>query len=136
MSDLYWRIVDGVVTEVSAEEALAEGRAAMLDRVTTRDRVRKIEHDSDRYDITYTDGRHVVLTPADTEPDCEGHTAEDADLLSGEDLGTTTYCDGTCAPPRPRYPFTVKVGRTPTHFNDRDAADRCAAQYGATVTVN
>ena len=70
------------------------------------------------------------------EPLCGGHAGEDDDLVRGVNIGETTYCDGSCNPRRPRYLYTVMVGRTPTHFNDRAAADRCAAQYGATVTVN
>lgn len=60
---IYERTEDGVTTRVTAEEALSEGRAAMTDRVTIRAHVRKISHDSGRYDITYKDGRHVTLTP-------------------------------------------------------------------------
>ncbi|MGW2864404.1 hypothetical protein [Streptomyces sp. NPDC001205] len=63
MSKLYKRIEDGTTTRVTADEALEEGRAAMLDRVTFRAHVRIISEDSGRYDITYTDGRHVVLAP-------------------------------------------------------------------------
>ncbi|MDJ0465051.1 hypothetical protein [Streptomyces sp. H27-C3] len=136
MAKVYERTENGVTTRVTAEEALAEGQAAMLDRVSDRAHVRTISVDGGHYEITYRDGRHLVLAPSDAEPDCEGHAGEDGDLLSGVNLGTTTYCDGSCNPRRPRYPFTVVVGRTPTHFNDRAAADRCAAQYGATVTVN
>ena len=33
------------------------------------------------------------------------------------------------------YAFTVSVGTYDMQFNDRGAADRAAAQYGATVTV-
>ncbi|WP_098895675.1 hypothetical protein [Streptomyces sp. t99] len=136
MPQTYERTENGATTHVTAEKALAEGRAAMLDRVSARAHVRTIAVDAGHYDITYTDGRHVVLAPSDAESECEGHAGEDADLLSGANLGETTYCDGSCNPPRPQYPFTVMVGRTPTYFNDRAAADRCADQYGTTVTVN
>lgn len=34
------------------------------------------------------------------------------------------------------YAFTVSVGTYDMQFNDRSAADRAAAQYGATVTEN
>jgi hypothetical protein len=153
---MYERTEDGITTYVTEEEGLAEGRAAMLDRVTLRECVRKISGKSGAYDITYKDGRRVVLIPVDaaapqsTEgpvgaavegdqeggPACEGHIGEDDDLLGGVGIGETTYCDGTCRPQRPHYPFTVMIGYTPTYFNDRGAADRCAAQYGSTVTVN
>ncbi|MGW1155978.1 hypothetical protein ACWD45_32440 [Streptomyces rubiginosohelvolus] len=63
----YERTEDGITTRVTAQEALAEGRAAMTDRVTDRAHVRTISRDSGRYDITYTDGRHVVLAPADED---------------------------------------------------------------------
>ncbi|MEV0575402.1 hypothetical protein [Streptomyces sp. NPDC050392] len=61
----YKRIEDGITTRVTADEALKEGRAAMLDRVTDRAHVRIISEDSGRYDITYKDGRRVVLSPID-----------------------------------------------------------------------
>lgn len=64
---IYARTEDGITTRVTAQEALAEGRAAMTDRVTDRARVRIISRDSGRYDITYTDGRHVVLAPVDED---------------------------------------------------------------------
>jgi hypothetical protein len=35
-----------------------------------------------------------------------------------------------------RFPFSVVVGSSPIHFNDRSRADRCAAEYNATVTSN
>lgn len=152
---MYERTEDGITTCVAEEEALAEGRAAMLDRVTLREHVRKISQESGGYDITYKDGRHVVLIPVDGVPEptgepvgaavegdedgdpvCEGHNGEDDDLLRGVGIGETTYCDGSCRPQRPRYPFTVMIGYTPAYFNDRGAADRCAALYGSTVTVN
>ncbi|MGW4180376.1 hypothetical protein [Streptomyces rubiginosohelvolus] len=63
----YERTEDGITTRVTAQEALAEGRAAMTDRVTDRAHVRTISRDSGRYDITYTNGRHVVLAPADED---------------------------------------------------------------------
>ena len=201
----YKRTEDGTTTCVTEEEGLNEGRAAMLDRVTVRAHVRKIPHDSGRYDITYKDDRHVVLVPFDVEPEStaeaagmtapaealswtvecvrSGITVEEAsddyglmgvpgtwyrvrrgveallttrnrgDALrlyqrtvgrisatepaceghSAEEDGETIYCNGPCD--RPRYPFTVTAGET-MYFNDRAAADRCAAQYGATVTVN
>ncbi|MCX4682571.1 hypothetical protein OG413_46155 [Streptomyces sp. NBC_01433] len=72
----------------------------------------------------------------DGDPVCEGHSGEDDDLLRGVGIGETTYCDGLCKPHRPRYPFTVMMGYAPAYFNDRGAADRCAALYGSTVTVN
>lgn len=62
----YARTEDGITTRVSAQAALDEGRAAMLDRVTVRAQVRTISRDGGRYDITYTDGRHVVLLPIAT----------------------------------------------------------------------
>ncbi|MGW2490254.1 hypothetical protein ACWCV9_24000 [Streptomyces sp. NPDC001606] len=65
MAKVYKRIEDGTTTRVTAQEALAEGRAAMTDRVTVRAHVRKISRDSGRYDIQYKDGRHVVLLPID-----------------------------------------------------------------------
>lgn len=67
MTKHYERIQDGITTHVAAQEALDEGRAAMLDRVTVREFVRKISEDSGRYDITYKDGRHVVLRPIDVK---------------------------------------------------------------------
>ncbi|MFE4832927.1 hypothetical protein [Streptomyces sp. NPDC056672] len=149
---MYERTEDGITTYVTEEEGLAEGREAMLDRVTLREHVRKISVESGAYDITYRDGRHVVLIPVDAVPElteepvgaavedddpaCEGHSGEDGDLLGGVGIGETTYCDGSCQPQRPRYPFTVMVGYAPTYFNDRGAADRCAALYGSTVIVN
>ncbi|MET8859624.1 hypothetical protein [Streptomyces sp. NPDC004579] len=152
---MYERTEGGITTRVTEAEALAEGRAAMLDRVSFREHVRKISEESGSYDITYKDDRHVVLIPIDAasestgEPDgaddkddeggdpaCEGHSGEDCDLLRGVGIGETTYCDGSCMPRRPRYPFTVMIGGTPTYFNDRGAADRCAALYRSTVTVN
>ncbi|MDX3867256.1 hypothetical protein [Streptomyces europaeiscabiei] len=152
---MYERTEDGITAYVTEEEALNEGRAAMLDRVTFREHVRKISQESGAYDITYKDDRHVVLIPVDTvpgstgepasaavegdedgDPVCEGHNGEDDDLLRGVGIGETTYCDGSCRPQRPRYPFTVMIGYTPAYFNDRGAADRCAALYGSTVTVN
>ncbi|MFD7956063.1 hypothetical protein ACFV4X_21520 [Streptomyces ardesiacus] len=63
----YERTEDGITIRVTAQEALAEGRAAMTDRVTDRAHVRTISRDSGSYDITYTDGRHVVLAPADED---------------------------------------------------------------------
>lgn len=63
MTEVYERTEDGTTTCVSAQEALGEGRAAMLDRVTVRAHVAKISRDSGGYDITYKDGRHVVLSP-------------------------------------------------------------------------
>ena len=41
-----------------------------------------------------------------------------------------------CGMRYPRYPFTVVVGNLSMHFNTRDRAERCAAQYGVTVQVN
>lgn len=41
-----------------------------------------------------------------------------------------------CGMRYPRYPFTVVVGNLPMHFNARDRAERCAAEYGVTVQVN
>ncbi|MFJ8097039.1 hypothetical protein [Streptomyces griseofuscus] len=64
MVKVYERIEDGTTTRVTAQEALEEGRAAMTDRVTVRAHVRKISRESGGYDIHYTDGRHVVLRPA------------------------------------------------------------------------
>lgn len=61
----YERTEDGITIRVTAQEALAEARAAMTDRVTDRAHVRIISRDSGRYDITYTDDRHVVLAPVD-----------------------------------------------------------------------
>ncbi|MFJ4965936.1 hypothetical protein ACIP6P_26425 [Streptomyces sp. NPDC088729] len=136
MTKVYERTENGSTTLVTAEKALTEGRAAMLDRVSDRAHVRTISVDGGHYEITYKDGRHVVLAPSDAESECEGHAGEDGDLLGGVNLGETTYCDGSCNSYRPEYPFTVMVGRTPTYFNDRAAADRCAAQYGTTVTVS
>lgn len=78
---MYERTEDGSTARVTEEEALVEGRAAMLDRVTVREFVRKISHDSGGYDITYTDGRHVVLRPVDVEPE---PNATDAALREAE----------------------------------------------------
>ncbi|MEU3704762.1 hypothetical protein AB0E82_21040 [Streptomyces anulatus] len=136
MTKVYERTENGATTLVAAEKALTEGRAALLDRVSDRAHVRTISVDGGHYEIAYKDGRHVVLAPSGAELECEGHAGEDGDLLGGVNLGETTYCDGSCNPYRPEYPFTVMVGRTPTYFNDRAAADRCADQYGTTVTVN
>lgn len=149
---MYERTEDGITNCVTEEQGLTEGRAAMLDRVTLREHVRKISVNSGAYDITYKDGRHVVLIPVEVAPEpveepvgaaveaddpaCEGHAGEDGGLLGGVGIGETTYCDGSCKPQRPRYPFTVKIGYSLAYFNDRGAADRCAAQYGSTVTVN
>ncbi|MGW3154580.1 hypothetical protein [Streptomyces sp. NPDC001089] len=126
----------------------------MLDRVTLREHVRRISEQSGAYDIVYKDDRHVVLIPVGTVPEstaepvgeavddegddlaCEGHNGDDYDLLRGVGIGETTYCDGSCRPQRPRYPFTVMIGYAPAHFNDRGAAGRCAVHYGSTVTVN
>ncbi|MFI1203541.1 hypothetical protein ACH4VR_29615 [Streptomyces sp. NPDC020883] len=67
MAEVYERTEDGITTRVTAQEALNEGRAAMTDRVTVRAYVRKISQDCGRYDITYKDGRHVVLRPLDVQ---------------------------------------------------------------------
>ncbi|GHI98186.1 hypothetical protein TPA0906_00520 [Streptomyces olivaceus] len=148
---MYERTEDGITTYVTEGEGLAEGRAAMLDRVTLRERVQKISVESGAYDITYKYDRRVILipveampesteepvsAPVENDPACEGHSGEDGDLLGGVGIGETAYCDGSCQPRRPRYPFTVMVGYVPTHFNDRGAADRCAALYGSTVIDN
>ncbi|MFD6335778.1 hypothetical protein ACFWGI_40205 [Streptomyces niveus] len=53
----YERTEDGITIRVTAQEALAEARAAMTDRVTDRAHVR----------ITYTDDRHVILAPVDED---------------------------------------------------------------------
>lgn len=37
----------------------------------------------------------------DGEPACEGHASENDDLMSGVNIGETTYCDGSCNPRRP-----------------------------------
>ena len=66
---MYERTENGNTTRVTAEEALKEGKAAMLDRVTIRAHVRKVSGDSGRYDITYKDGRRVVLRPVDGRPE-------------------------------------------------------------------
>ena len=57
------RIEDGTTTRTSAEVALQEGRAAMTDRVTVRAFVAKISRESGGWDITYKDGRRVILRP-------------------------------------------------------------------------
>ncbi|MFE9437055.1 hypothetical protein [Streptomyces sp. NPDC006640] len=152
---IYERTENGITACVTQAKGLAEGRAAMLDRVTLREHVRMISEESGAYDITYKDDRRVVLIPVDATPQpteepvgaddedgeddspaCEGHNGEDYDLLRDVGIGETTYCDGSCRPQRPRHPFTVMIGYAPAHFNDRGAADRCAAHYGSTVTVN
>jgi hypothetical protein len=77
MIEWYERTEDGVTTRVPAKQAMDEGREAILDRVTVRAHVRKIDRkavrkapgDSERYfqyDITYTDDRRVVLVPLRT----------------------------------------------------------------------
>ncbi|MEV0966874.1 hypothetical protein AB0J25_30620 [Streptomyces sp. NPDC049910] len=98
----YERTEDGITTRVTVQEALAEGRAAMTDRVTDRAHVRTISRDSGRYDITYTDGRHVVLAPADEDQhsrpsgfrigfDGEAHGYDSVTLFDGtEELAVWT----------------------------------------------
>ncbi|MGW5042166.1 hypothetical protein ACWEQK_28815 [Streptomyces parvulus] len=148
---MYERTQDGITTCLTEEEGLAEGRAAMLDRVTLREYVRVISVESGAYDITYKDDRRVILIPVDVVPDsteetagaavegddpaCEGHSGEDGDLLGGVGIGETTFCDGSCRP-QPRHPYTVLIGYAPALFSDRGAAERCAAHFGSTVTVN
>ncbi|MFF4756355.1 hypothetical protein ACWD5R_39575 [Streptomyces sp. NPDC002514] len=68
MTKVYERTEDGTTTRVTAEEALNEGHAAMTDRVTIRAHVRKISEKSGHYDITYKDGRRVVLAPVNVKP--------------------------------------------------------------------
>jgi hypothetical protein len=71
MIEWYERTEDGVTTRVPAQEAVAESRAAWLDRVTDRALVRKISRERVRKSPGETDthyrvdinDRHVVLTP-------------------------------------------------------------------------
>ncbi|MFE9250902.1 hypothetical protein [Streptomyces sp. NPDC007088] len=86
----YSRTEDGITIRVTAQEALAEARAAMTDRVTDRAHVRIISRDSGRYDITYTDDRHVVLALVD-----EGQRSCRAASASAS---TVTRTDTTASP--------------------------------------
>ncbi|KAB7835698.1 hypothetical protein [Streptomyces mobaraensis] len=104
---IYERTEDGITTRVTAQEALAEGGAAMTDRVTDRAHVRTISRDSGRYDITYTDGRHVVLAPVDEDPrsrpsgfrigfDGDAHGYDSVTLFDGtEELAVWTQQEWT-----------------------------------------
>lgn len=65
----YVRITDrGAPEPITRREALAEGSAAMTDRVTVRAHVRTVTRENTpegtRYEITYKDDRHVILAPA------------------------------------------------------------------------
>ncbi|MFF4902608.1 hypothetical protein [Streptomyces sp. NPDC001068] len=153
---MYERTEDGITACVTEAKGLAEGRAAMLDRVTLREHVRMISEEAGAYDITYKDDRHVILIPVDAVPEptgepvgegdedgegddsvCEGHSGDDDhDLLRGVGIGETTYCDGSCRPRRPRHPFAVMIGYSQARFADRGAAERCAAHYGSTVIAD
>lgn len=75
MIEFYERTEGGVTTIVTVAEAMEEGRAAMLDRVTDRAKVQKIDRKRVprppaaqagqlySYAITYKDDRDVTLNP-------------------------------------------------------------------------
>ncbi|GAB2718133.1 hypothetical protein [Kitasatospora kifunensis] len=91
LADLtHLRTENGIPALVSTTEAQAEFREAMLDRVTVRAHVRKIEGNEGGYDITYTDDRHVTLRPA--TPEETGQPAAPAmeyRTLKGAKIGDT-----------------------------------------------
>jgi hypothetical protein len=63
LTKVWERTEDGTTTRTSAEVALKEGRAAITDRVGVRAFVAKISRESGGWDITYKDGRRVILRP-------------------------------------------------------------------------
>lgn len=76
MSKAYDRTENGITTRISLREGLEEINSAMMDRVTTRGKVRSMSSISrNDYAITYKDDRKVTLVQV-TVKDEPGDAAE------------------------------------------------------------
>lgn len=62
---IYRRTEDGVESYMTVKDALAEVNEAMIGRVVRERRVRTMSSSHGQHDITYSDGRRVVLIEID-----------------------------------------------------------------------
>lgn len=76
MNKVYERNENGSVTTVSVKEAMIEANHAMMDG---KREVKAMSAGSGRYDITYKDGRRVVLVPVEVSEEPE---PDDVNVIS------------------------------------------------------